>query len=124
EQAGELRADVVVGHSVGEYAALAAAGAASAGDVFGLVAERGRVSAAAAGDGGMAAVLKLDDRRVEQLCDARDDVWPANYNCPGQVVVSGREAGLDAVSQAVAADGGKAIRLNVAGAFHSPPMAG
>ena len=50
----------------------------------------------------MAAVLKLDDEQVEQLCGARDDVWPANYNCPGQVVISGRDAGIDAVAEAVA----------------------
>ena len=84
--ASPLRADVVVGHSVGEYAALAAAGAADIDELFGLVNERGRISAAAGAGGGMAAVLKLDDDQVERLCAQRDDVWPANYNCPGQVV--------------------------------------
>ncbi|MDX6643626.1 MAG: [acyl-carrier-protein] S-malonyltransferase [Solirubrobacteraceae bacterium] len=123
EQGSGLRADVVVGHSVGEYAALAAAGAAQPDDLLRLVHERGRISAAA-GEGGMAAVLKLDDERVEQLCAARDDVWPANYNCPGQVVISGLDAGLDAVAEAVRDEGGKVIRLKVAGAFHSPLMAG
>jgi [acyl-carrier-protein] S-malonyltransferase len=115
---------VVVGHSVGEYAALAAAGAASAADLLRLVQERGRISAEAAAGGGMAAVLKLDDAEVERLCAARDDVWPANYNCPGQVVISGRDEGLEAVSGAVRDAGGKVIRLQVAGAFHSPLMAG
>jgi [acyl-carrier-protein] S-malonyltransferase len=119
---GGLRPDVVVGHSVGEYAALAAAGAAGASDLLRLVAERGRISAESGG-GGMAAVLKLADERVEQLCAARDDVWPANYNCPGQVVISGSDEGLDAVSEAVSQQGGKVIRLKVAGAFHSPMMA-
>ena len=114
---------VVVGHSVGEYAALAAARAASVADLLRLVAERGRISAEAATGGGMAAVLKLDDAEVERLCTLRDDVWPANYNCPGQVVVSGRDEGIEAVSESVRAAGGKVIRLQVAGAFHSPLMA-
>jgi [acyl-carrier-protein] S-malonyltransferase len=118
-----LRADVVVGHSVGEYAALAAAGAADLDELFELVNERGRISAAAGAGGGMAAVLKLDDDQVERLCAQRDDVWPANYNCPGQVVISGRDEGLDAMAAAVADAGGKLIRLKVAGAFHCPLMA-
>ena len=122
--ASPLRADVVVGHSVGEYAALAAAGAADIDELFGLVNERGRISAAAGAGGGMAAVLKLDDDQVERLCAQRDDVWPANYNCPGQVVVSGSDEGLDAMAVAVSDAGGKQIRLKVAGAFHCPLMAG
>ncbi len=123
DDAGVLQADVVVGHSVGEYAALAAAGAAPAADLLRLVHERGRVSAGAAAGGGMAAVLKLTDEQVEQLCAERDDVWPANYNCPGQVVVSGREDGIDAIAEGAGAVGGKVIRLKVSGAFHSPLMA-
>jgi [acyl-carrier-protein] S-malonyltransferase len=119
-----LAPHVVVGHSVGEYAALAAAGAASTADLLRLVQERGRISAEAATGGGMAAVLKLDDAEVERLCAERDDVWPANYNCPGQVVISGRDEGIEAVSESVRAAGGKVIRLQVAGAFHSPLMAG
>jgi [acyl-carrier-protein] S-malonyltransferase len=121
--AAGMRADVVVGHSVGEYAALAAAGAAPAADLLRLVQERGRLSAAAAAGGGMAAVLKLTDEQVEQLCAARDDVWPANYNCPGQVVISGSDEGLAAVAEGAAAAGGRTIPLKVAGAFHSPLMA-
>jgi [acyl-carrier-protein] S-malonyltransferase len=118
-----VRPDVVVGHSVGEYAALAAARAASVADLLRLVHERGRISAEAGAGGGMAAVLKLPDEQVEQLCAARGDVWPANYNCPGQVVISGREEGIEAVSEAVRDAGGKVIRLQVAGPFHSPLMA-
>jgi [acyl-carrier-protein] S-malonyltransferase len=118
-----LRADVVVGHSVGEYAALAAAGAADFDELFELVNERGRISAEAGAGGGMAAVLKLDDDQVERLCAQRDDVWPANYNCPGQVVISGRDEGLEAMATAVSDAGGKLIRLKVAGAFHCPLMA-
>jgi [acyl-carrier-protein] S-malonyltransferase len=119
-----LRADVVVGHSVGEYAALAAAGAADLDQLFELVNERGRISAEAGAGGGMAAVLKLDDDHVERLCAQRDDVWPANYNCPGQVVISGSDEGLDAMAGSVSDAGGKQIRLKVAGAFHCPLMAG
>ena len=115
---------VVVGHSVGEYAALAAARAASVAHLLRLVHERGRISAEAATGGGMAAVLKLEDAEVEQLCAGRDDVWPANYNCPGQVVISGRDEGIEAVAGAARDAGGKVIRLQVAGAFHSPLMAG
>jgi len=117
-----LRADVVVGHSVGEYSALAAAAAAPETDLLRLVHRRGQVSAGAGAGGAMAAVLKLDDERVEQLCAGQGDVWPANYNCPGQVVISGTEAAVDAVSEAVREEGGKVIRLKVAGAFHSPLM--
>ncbi|MFI5048324.1 MAG: ACP S-malonyltransferase, partial [Gaiellales bacterium] len=91
-----LTPDVVVGHSVGEYAALHAAGAADLASVVRLVRERGVVTAAAAAadPGAMAAVLGLDDSAVEELCAAATDVWPANYNCPGQVVISGREQGV------------------------------
>jgi len=121
-----LAPDVVVGHSVGEYAALYAAGAADLASVIRLVGERGVVTAAAAAadPGAMAAVLKLDDNVVEELCAAATDVWPANYNCPGQVVISGRESGVAEVSDRVKDAGGKVIRLRVTGAFHSPLMGG
>jgi [acyl-carrier-protein] S-malonyltransferase len=118
-----LRADVVVGHSVGEYAALAAAGAIGDGDVLRLVRERGLATATTTAGGGMAAILGLGDDEVERLCAAAREVWPANYNCPGQVVISGSEAGVDDVSAAVKEAGGKAIRLKVSGPFHSPLMA-
>ena len=119
-----LTPDVVVGHSVGEYAALHAAGAADLASVVRLVRERGVVTAAAAAadPGAMAAVLGLDDSAVEELCAAATDVWPANYNCPGQVVISGREQGVAEVADRVSEPGGKVIRLRVAGAFHSPLM--
>jgi [acyl-carrier-protein] S-malonyltransferase len=110
---------VVIGHSVGEYSALIAAGALDVPTGTRLVRERG-LATAAISEGGMAAVLKLDDAQVEQLCAARDDVWPANYNCPGQVVISGRDEGIDAVEEGVREARGKLIRLQVSGAFHSP----
>jgi [acyl-carrier-protein] S-malonyltransferase len=123
EEHGGLRADVVVGHSVGEYAALAAAGSVSLSDVIGLVRARG-LATGSSRNGGMAAVLGLSDAEVERLCSESDQVWPANYNCPGQVVISGSERGVADVSERAKAAGGKAIRLRVSGAFHSPLMAG
>lgn len=118
-----LRADVVVGHSVGEYAALAAAGSLSLSDVTGLVRARG-LATGRSNTGAMAAVLGLPDAEVERLCGEGQQVWPANYNCPGQIVISGSEQGVADVCQRAKAAGGKAIRLRVSGAFHSPLMAG
>jgi [acyl-carrier-protein] S-malonyltransferase len=79
--------------------------------------------AAAAEPGGMAAVLGLDDAAVERLCAGVDGVWPANYNCPGQVVVSGRREALAAfVERAREAGARKVVPLAVSGAFHTPLM--
>ena len=123
EQHSGLRADVVVGHSVGEYAALASAGSLTVPEVIGLVRARGMASRSSTEPGAMAALLGLADEDVERLCRDADRVWPANYNCPGQVVISGSEQGVGDVSQRAKAAGGKAIRLRVTGAFHSPLMA-
>jgi [acyl-carrier-protein] S-malonyltransferase len=123
EQRSGLRPDVVIGHSVGEYAALAAAGSLSVPDVIGLVRARGLATRSPAVPGAMAAVLGLPDEQVELLCRDADRVWPANYNCPGQIVISGSDQGVTDVSERAKAAGGKAIRLRVAGAFHSPLMA-
>ena len=68
----------------------------------------------------MAAILKLTDEQVEELCSAYDDVWPANYNSPGQVVISGSQAGIDDIAGKVRELGGRLIPLAVSGAFHSP----
>ena len=91
-----LRPDFVIGHSVGEYAALVASGALDGPAAVRLVRERGIATAAAAAEqpGAMAAVIGLDDEVVERLCDEIDGVWAANYNSPGQVVVSGTEDGV------------------------------
>ena len=118
--------DFVVGHSVGEYSALAAAGAVSDRDALFLVREGGRAmeEAALKHPGAMAAVLGLEDSAVEQLCAGIDNVWPANYNCPGQVVVSGENAAVDRLlEQAAAAGARKTVKLRVSGAFHSPLVA-
>jgi [acyl-carrier-protein] S-malonyltransferase len=118
--------DYVVGHSVGEYSALAAAGAISSRDAVGLVRVRGEAMAEAArrNPGAMAAVLGLDDGVVEELCAAIEGVWPANYNCPGQVVVSGANEAVDRLLAEASARGArKTVKLRVSGAFHSPLVA-
>ncbi|HEY1480321.1 MAG TPA: ACP S-malonyltransferase [Gaiellales bacterium] len=122
-EAAGLRADYVIGHSVGEYAALVASGAVSAPDAVRLVRERGLATAEAAAEhpGAMAALIGLADEDVEQLCDGIEGVWPANYNSPGQVVISGTADGvLAAMAAAEAAGARRAIRLRVSGGFHSP----
>jgi [acyl-carrier-protein] S-malonyltransferase len=110
----------VVGHSVGEYAAIAAADSVSVGLVTRLVRERGLAMAASKAKGAMAAVLGLADEEVERLCAEAGDVWPANYNCPGQLVISGREHGVTSVGEKARELGAKVVRLRVSGAFHSP----
>src|SRR6185503_4838498 len=121
-----IKPDFVVGHSVGEYSALAAA-ALPDRDAIALVRERGRAMAEAADrhPGAMAAVLGLEDTVVEELCAGIDNVWPANYNCPGQVVVSGENAAVDQlIEEATAAGARKTVKLRVSGAFHSPLVEG
>jgi [acyl-carrier-protein] S-malonyltransferase len=118
--------DYVIGHSVGEYSALAAAEALTSRDAVALVRERGEAMAEAARrhPGAMAAVLGLEDTVVEDLCAGIDGVWPANYNCPGQVVVSGENGAVDRLlEQATAAGARKTVKLRVSGAFHSPLVA-
>jgi [acyl-carrier-protein] S-malonyltransferase len=115
-----VKPDVVIGHSVGEYAAIAAAESVNVGLVTRLVRERGLAMAASRAKGAMAAVLGLADEEVERLCAEEGDVWPANYNCPGQLVISGREGGVAAVAERARELGAKVVRLRVSGAFHSP----
>lgn len=122
----------VAGHSLGEYSALAAAGAMDFADGLRLVRERGRLMKLAGeqSPGGMAAILALDDDAVERACQqARDEtggvVQVANYNAPGQVVISGHESALErAVALASEAGARKVVRLAVSIASHSPLMAG
>ena len=118
-----IKPDYVIGHSVGEFAALAAARSLSAAEAVALVRERGLAMAAAARErpGTMAAILGLADDVVESLCRRIMGVWPANYNCPGQVVVSGETNAVDeCCTEAEHAGARRAIRLRVSGAFHSP----
>ncbi len=121
-----IEPDFVVGHSVGEFAALAAAEAMSIEDALTLVRERGMAmaEAAAAHPGSMAAILGLDDEVVETLCRKILGVWPANYNCPGQIVVSGEHDAVDeCCERAQEAGARRAVKLKVSGAFHSPLVA-
>jgi len=115
--------DFVVGHSVGEFAALGAADAIDPADAIALVRERGLAMAAAARErpGSMAAILGLADEAVEALCKKISNVWPANYNCPGQLVISGATSAVDEACEEAAREGARrAVRLRVSGAFHSP----
>jgi [acyl-carrier-protein] S-malonyltransferase len=121
-----LEPDVVVGHSVGEFAALASVGAIGTGEAIGLVRERGLAMAEAARQhpGSMAAILGLDDDAVETLCRKIVGVWPANYNCPGQIVISGEHDAVEVLcAEAESLGARRAIRLKVSGAFHSPLVA-
>jgi len=121
-----LKPDVVVGHSVGEFAALASVGAMGTAEAIGLVRERGLAMAEAARKhpGSMAAILGLEDEAVENLCRKILGVWPANYNCPGQIVVSGEsEAVEECCAEAESLGARRAVRLKVSGAFHSPLVA-
>jgi [acyl-carrier-protein] S-malonyltransferase len=114
------------GHSVGEYAALAASGALAAAQVMQAVVERGRAmaEAAPAGTGSMAAVLGLDPQVVEATLAGMNDAWPANFNTPTQTVIAGTTAGLAAASQRLQTAGAKrVVALNVSAAFHTPLMA-
>jgi [acyl-carrier-protein] S-malonyltransferase len=118
--------EAVAGHSLGEFSALVAAGAMSFQDGLKLVQQRALAmqKACEAVDSTMAAVLGLDDEAVENICAAIDDiVVPANYNCPGQLVISGSISGIEtAVQKLQEAGARKAIVLQVGGAFHSPLM--
>ncbi len=118
--------DYVVGHSVGEFAALAAARAMTDEEAIALVRERGLAMAEAAArhPGSMAAILGLEDEVVELICRKILGVWPANYNCPGQIVVSGENPAVDECCERAQAEGARrAVKLKVSGAFHSPLVA-
>ena len=116
----------VAGHSLGEFSALVAAGALSFEDGLRLVAKRAMAmqKCCESQPGGMAAILNLDDAVVEQICAEIDGVVvAANYNCPGQLVISGAdEAVNDACAKLKEAGAKRALRLPVGGAFHSPLM--
>lgn len=122
----DFRPEMVAGHSLGEFSALVSAGALSFEDGLRLVAARANAmqKACEIQPSTMAAILGLDDFTVEDICQQLTDVVvPANYNCPGQLVISGTIAGVDAACEKMTAAGAKrAIKLNVGGAFHSPLM--
>ena len=119
--------NMVAGHSLGEFSALVAAGALSFEDGLRLVSKRALAMQAAceATPSTMAAVLALPDATVEEICATitNETVVPANYNCPGQIVISGSIPGIDAACELLLAAGAKrALKLKVGGAFHSPLM--
>src|SRR6202521_221582 len=114
------------GHSVGEYTALAVAGAVEAPQVIKAVVERSKAMAEAvpAGSSSMAAVLGLHSQAVEVALAGMNDAWPANYNTPTQTVIAGTTAGLEAATKRLQAAGAKrVVPLNVSAAFHTPLMA-
>ncbi len=122
----EFKPDMVAGHSLGEFSARVAADALSFEDGLRLVSARAQAmqKACEMTPSTMAAVLALPDNVVEEICDSVDGVVVcANYNCPGQIVISGEEPAIDAACEkALAAGAKRALKLKVGGAFHSPCM--
>lgn len=116
--------DCVAGFSLGEIAALPFAGVLEEREAFSLVCLRADAMAKCGRlhPGGMAAVVKLSNTQVEQICSAFKNIYPVNYNCPGQVACAGDVNEIDAFCEAVKQNGGKAIKLMVSGAFHTPYM--
>ena len=126
EQTG-IRPDVAAGLSLGEYCALAAAGVMSWEDAITTVRQRGILmqEAVPAGIGSMAAVLALDGEVIEKVLSDIEDVQIANYNCPGQIVISGKKEAVDlAVTKLKEAGAKRVIPLNVSGPFHSEMLVG
>lgn len=127
KNSGEFAPDMVAGHSLGEFSALVSAGALSFEDGLRLVAKRADAmqKACEIRPSTMAAILGLDDKTIEEICAGITDeiVVPANYNCPGQVVISGSIEGVEKACELLKAAGAKrALILQVGGAFHSPLM--
>jgi len=122
-----IKPDVTAGLSLGEYGALAAAGVMSPADIFKVVRQRGLYMQEAVPVGGaMTAVLGMDADKLEEICSKTEgQVSVANYNCPGQIVITGEE-GAVAVAAALAAENGakRCISLKVSGPFHSPLLVG
>lgn len=126
ELGDSFKPDMVAGHSLGEFSALVSAGALTFEDGLRLVAARANAmqKACEIQPSTMAAILGLDDYTVEDICQRISEVVvPANYNCPGQLVISGTVEGVDKACELMTQAGAKrAIKLNVGGAFHSPLM--
>ena len=122
----QFKPDAVAGHSLGEFSALVASGVLSFEDGLKLVSQRAIAmqKACEAEPSTMAAILGLEDNVVEEICASIDEVVvPANYNCPGQLVISGSIKGIDmACEKATEAGAKRALKLPVGGAFHSPLM--
>lgn len=120
-----FKPDMVAGHSLGEFSALVASGALSFEDGLKLVSKRALAmqKACEQNPSTMSAIIGLDDTVIEQACAEIDGVVPANYNCPGQLVISGSNEGIDKANAKLTELGAKrAIKLSVSGGFHSPMM--
>lgn len=122
-----VKPDVAAGLSLGEYCALAAAGVMSEEDAIRTVRQRGILmqEAVPVGEGAMAAILALDAASIEEVTGSMEGVWIANYNCPGQIVISGRKAAVEEACGKLKEAGAKrALMLNVSGPFHSGMLTG
>ena len=120
----DIYPEAVAGFSLGEVAAATYAGVVSLGDGFRLVTKRGELMQEAAEkyDTAMAAVLRLSEEQVREVCARHEGIYPVNFNCPGQISVSGLASEMPAFLSDVKASGGRAVPLRVKGAFHSPFM--
>lgn len=122
-----VKPDVTAGLSLGEYGALAASGVMSCEDVFKVVRQRGIYMQEAVPTGGaMTAVLGLDSETIEKICEETEGIVSiANYNCPGQIVITGEEAAVKAAAEKLSAAGAKrCVPLKVSGPFHSQMLSG
>lgn len=118
-----VRPELTAGLSLGEYAALAVSGAMQQLDAIRLVRRRGILmqNAVPDGSGAMCAVLGMKETEVEQVLAGREDVFIANYNCPGQLVITGKKAAVEQAAEALRSAGARrTVMLNVSGPFHSP----
>ena len=121
----DFNPDMVAGHSLGEFSALVANGALSFEDGLKLVSQRAQAmqKACELNPSTMAAILGLEDGQVEEICSSIEHVIPANYNCPGQLVISGSNEGIEIACEKMKEAGAKrALPLPVGGGFHSPMM--
>ncbi len=121
-----IHADMTAGLSLGEYSAIAAAGGMQELDAIRLVRKRGILmqNTVPAGKGAMCAVMAMDAAKIEEVIEPIDGVTIANYNCPGQIVITGRTEGVERAAEALKEAGAKrTVMLNVSGPFHSPMLA-
>ncbi len=119
----DIKPDVVAGLSLGEYSALVANGAFDFADAVKVVKKRGQYmqEAVPEGVGGMAAVLGCERSTVQQVCGEIKEVYPANFNCPGQIVIAGKKQAVDKAGEALLEAGARRVlKLKVSGPFHTP----
>lgn len=120
-----VKPDITAGLSLGEYAAIAVAGAMSNLDAIRLVRKRGMLmqNTVPAGEGAMCAILALDEKKIEEVLNEIPDVSIANYNCPGQIVITGKTVAVEmAAARLKEAGARRTLMLNVSGPFHSPML--